>query len=103
MRKFHQHQQHQALLVYLFLVGLSLREAGTVVINIRSPYSRTVNASGHPLLMSFSQKSNSKVPVYNQSRLRRSRRTCYYGPRPKGGAPGTVEDNPIELRDEGNN
>jgi len=49
------------------------------------------------------KKSNSKVPVYNQSRLRRSGRTCYFGPQPKESAPGTVEDNPIELSDEGDN
>jgi hypothetical protein len=49
------------------------------------------------------KKSNSKVPVYNHSRLRRSRRTCYFGPKPKAGAPGTVEDNPIDLSDEGDN
>jgi len=41
------------------------------------------------------------VPVYNQSRLRRSGRTCYFGHQPKEGAPGTVEDNPIEISDEG--
>ena len=47
------------------------------------------------------KKKDSKVLVYNQSRLRRSRRTCYFGPQPKEGAPGTVEDNPIEISDEG--
>jgi len=41
--------------------------------------------------------------VYSQSRLRRSERTCYFGPQPKAGALGTVEDNPIELSDEGDN
>jgi len=49
------------------------------------------------------KKSDSKVLVYNQSRLKRSGRTCYFGPQPKVGAPGTVEDNPIKLRDEGDN
>jgi len=39
--------------------------------------------------------------MYNQSRLRKSRRTCYFGPQPKEGALGTVEDNPIEISDEG--
>jgi len=43
------------------------------------------------------------MPVYNQSRLRRSGKTCYFGPQPKAGAPGTIEDNPIELSDEGDN
>jgi len=40
------------------------------------------------------------VPVYNHSRLRRSGITCYFGPKPKSGAPGSVEDNPIDLCDE---
>jgi len=47
------------------------------------------------------KKMGSKVPVYNKFRLRRSGRTCYYGPQPKEGAQGTVEDNPIEISDEG--
>jgi len=38
--------------------------------------------------------------VYNQSRLRRSERTCYFGPQPKEGVPGTVAGNPIDLWDE---
>jgi hypothetical protein len=46
------------------------------------------------------KKKDSKVPVYNHCRLRRSGRTCYFGPQPKAGAPGTVEDNPIDLCDE---
>jgi len=46
------------------------------------------------------KKKDSKVPVYNQSRLRRSGRTCYFGPQPKAGVVGTVADNPIELSDE---
>jgi len=46
------------------------------------------------------KKSDSKVLVYNHSKLRRNRRTCYYGHQPKAGAPGTVEDNPIDLCDE---
>jgi len=46
------------------------------------------------------KKKGSKLPVYNQSRLRRSGRTCYFGPRPKEGAPGTVAANPIDLSDE---
>ena len=29
------------------------------------------------------KKSDSKVPVYNHSRLRRNGRTCYFGPQPK--------------------
>jgi len=41
------------------------------------------------------------VPVYSQSRLRRSGRTCYFCPQPKAGAPGIVEDNLIDLSDEG--
>jgi len=40
------------------------------------------------------------VPVYNQSRLRRNGRTCYFGPQPKAGTPGTGKDNPIDLCDE---
>jgi len=40
------------------------------------------------------------VPVYNHFRLRRSGRTCYFGPQPKAGSLGTVEDNPIDLCDE---
>jgi len=46
------------------------------------------------------KKKYSNVPVYNQSRLRRSGRTCYFGPQPKAGAAGTSEDNPIDLCDE---
>ena len=46
------------------------------------------------------KKSDLKVPVYNQSKMRRSGRTCYYSPQPKAGATGTVEDNPIDLCDE---
>jgi len=42
------------------------------------------------------KKKGSKVSVYNQSRLRRSERTCYFGPQPKG----TVAGNPIDLCDE---
>ena len=38
------------------------------------------------------KKNDSKVPVYNHSRLRRSGRTCYFGPQPKAGAPGTDEE-----------
>ena len=47
------------------------------------------------------KKKNLNVSVYNQFRLRRSRRTCYFGPQPKPGAAGTVEDNPIEISDDG--
>jgi len=36
------------------------------------------------------KKKGLKLSVYNQSRLRRSGRTCYFGPQPKEGAPGTV-------------
>ena len=46
------------------------------------------------------KKKGSKLPVYNQSRLRRSGRTCYFGPQPKEGAPGTVVGNQIDLCDE---
>ena len=46
------------------------------------------------------KKKGLKVPIYNQSRLRRSGRTCYFGPQPKEGALCTVEDNPIDLCDE---
>jgi len=41
--------------------------------------------------------SSSKVPIYNLNNLRRSGRTCYFGPQPKLGAPGTLETNPIEV------
>ncbi|XP_039688656.1 uncharacterized protein [Medicago truncatula] len=47
-------------------------------------------------------KSTSKVLVYNFNHLRRSGRTCYFGPQPKEGAPGTVESNPIEVGVEDN-
>jgi len=47
------------------------------------------------------KKKNSKMPVYNQSSLRRSGRTCYFGPQLKAGAPTAVEDYPIEISDEG--
>ena len=46
------------------------------------------------------KKKDLKVLVYNQSRLRRSGKTCYFGPQPKAGAPGTVAGNPIDLCDE---
>jgi len=46
------------------------------------------------------KKKDSKVPVYNQSRLRRSGRTCYFGPQPKAGAAGTVAGNPVDLCDD---
>jgi len=45
-------------------------------------------------------KKDSKVPVYNQSRLRRSGRTCYFGPQQKAGAPGTEAGNSIDLCDD---
>jgi len=38
--------------------------------------------------------------VYNQSWLRMSGKTCYFGPQPKAGVSGTVEDNSIDLCDE---
>jgi len=46
------------------------------------------------------KKKDLKVLVYNQSRLRRSGRTCYFRPQPKAGVPGTVVGNPIDLCDE---
>ena len=46
------------------------------------------------------KKKDSKVLVYNQSRLRRSGRTCYFGPQPKADAPGIVAGNPVDLYDE---
>jgi len=46
------------------------------------------------------KKSDSNVSVYNHSRLSMSGRTGYFGPQPKLGAPGTVEDNPIDVCDE---
>jgi len=46
------------------------------------------------------QKSKANVPVYNFNKMMRSG-TCYFGPHPKVGAPGTAEDNPIDLSDEG--
>jgi len=42
------------------------------------------------------EKAVANVPKYNLN-LRRSGRTCYFGPQPKKGAPGTLETNPIEL------
>ena len=45
------------------------------------------------------KKKDSKVLVYNQSRLR-SGRTCYFGPQPKAGAAATVAGNPIDLCDD---
>jgi len=47
------------------------------------------------------KKNNVKVPPYNFNKLRRSGRTCYSSPQPKVGALGIVEDNPIDLSDEG--
>jgi len=32
--------------------------------------------------------------------MRRRGRTLNFGPQPKAGAPGTINDNPIELSDE---
>jgi len=46
------------------------------------------------------KKKDSKVLVYNQSSLRRSGMTSYFGPQPKAGAPGTVVGNLIDLCDE---
>jgi len=46
------------------------------------------------------KKMDLNVPVYNQSRLRRSGMTCYFGPQPKAGATGTVAGNPIDLCDD---
>jgi len=46
------------------------------------------------------KKKDSKVLVYNHSRLRRSGMTFYFGPQPKVGASGIVEDNPIDLCEE---
>jgi len=43
------------------------------------------------------KKINLKVSVYNQYMLRTSGMTCYFGPQPKAGASGTVEDNPVDL------
>jgi len=36
------------------------------------------------------KKSNSNVPMYNQSRPRRSGRTCFFGSQPKAGARGMM-------------
>jgi len=47
-----------------------------------------------------SGKKGSKLPVYNQSRLRRSGKTCYFDSQPKEGAPETVAGNLIDLYDE---
>jgi hypothetical protein len=43
------------------------------------------------------QISSAGVPKLNLSRLRRRGRTCYFGPQPKFGAPGTMEKNPIDI------
>jgi len=40
------------------------------------------------------------VLVYNFNKMRRRGRTLNFGPQPKAGAPGTINDNPIELSDE---
>jgi len=47
------------------------------------------------------QKSKVNVPVYNFNKMRRSGHTCYFGPQLKACTPGTVEDNLIDLSDEG--
>jgi len=47
------------------------------------------------------QKSKVNVPVYNFNKMRRCGMTCYFSPQPKASALGTVEDNPIDLSDEG--
>jgi len=46
------------------------------------------------------QMPSANVPKYNLNNIRRSDRTCYFGPQPKLGAPGTMETNPIEIRKE---
>jgi len=48
----------------------------------------------------FRQKIKANVPLYNFNKMRQSRRMCYFGLQPKTGAPGTVEDNPIDLSDD---
>ena len=48
----------------------------------------------------FEKKKGSKLSVYDQSRLRRSERTCYFGTQPKEGASGTVAGNSIDLCEE---
>jgi hypothetical protein len=57
----------------------------------------------HNIKCKGSQKqTNVKMPIYSFNKLRRRGRTCYFGPQPKLGAPGTAKDNPIEIEiDEG--
>jgi hypothetical protein len=43
------------------------------------------------------ERSSAGVPKLNLGRLRRSGRTCYFGPQPKFGAPGTMETNLIDI------
>jgi len=55
----------------------------------------------HKIVCDGSEKNKDlKVSVYNQSRLRRSGRTCYFGSQPKAGAPRTVAGNLIYLCEE---
>ncbi|GAU51502.1 hypothetical protein TSUD_413790 [Trifolium subterraneum] len=46
-----------------------------------------------------SSKSRKPIPKLDFTKLRRSDRTCYFGPQPKLGEPGTLKDNPIEILD----
>jgi hypothetical protein len=47
---------------------------------------------------SKSQKKR-KVKKYNFNKLRTSGMTCYFGPQPKVGAPGTLPDKPFGVPD----
>ena len=47
------------------------------------------------------QNIKASVPVYNFNKIKQGGMTCYFGPHPKASAPETVNDNPIDLSDEG--
>ena len=76
-------------------VDMSQKQGDATQLKAKSTVTRHIIKSN-----GFVKKSDSNVPVYNHSRLRRSGRTCYFGPQPKSGALGTVDDNLIDLCDE---
>jgi len=47
------------------------------------------------------QCEGARLLVYNFNKLRKSGRTCYFGQQPKLDVPWTIENNFIDLRDEG--
>jgi hypothetical protein len=46
-----------------------------------------------------SKSQKKKVKKYDFNKLRTSGRTCYFGPQPKVGAPGTLPDKPFGVPD----